>query len=64
MTKKIVKLDLKCDIQDLIIFQEFMNKELSPDLPEGMFDIMNDILTVLKSVRQIQQIEVVNNNLN
>lgn len=47
MAKKIVKLDLKCDIQDLIIFQEFMNKELSPDLPEGMFDIMNDILTVL-----------------
>lgn len=54
MAKKIVELSLMHDIPTLIKYQEFVIKELPFDLPEEIYSLMRDILTVLKTVQQIE----------
>lgn len=54
MAKKIVELSLMHDIQTLVKYQEFVIKELPSNLPKEIFGIQNDILTVLKTVQQIE----------
>lgn len=58
MAKKIVELSLMHDIQTLVKYQEFVIKELPPNLPKEIFDIQNDILTVLKTVQQIEIVSI------
>lgn len=61
MAKKIVELSFMHDISTLVKYQEFVVKELPANLSKEAFGFQTDILTVLKTV---QQIEIVNIDAN